>query len=195
MYPNFEQIYLDKENSIFQGEIPSVMIDTFQFDDLWSKHPKSYHEIMMHGKLVKTPRWQQAYDRDYNYTGRVNEALPLMEILIPLLKWSQKTIDPKLNGVLINWYDGELGHYIGKHRDSIVNLNPNSPIVTISFGSDRIFRLRPYKSDAKAYFDIAVAHGSCIIMPYKTNRNYTHEIVKQKTEGKRISVTIRAFQD
>ena len=79
---NFEQRNLDKENSIFQGEIPSLMMDDIKFDDLWSMHPKSYHEIMMHGKLVKTPRWQQAYERDYNYTGRVNEGLPLPEILI-----------------------------------------------------------------------------------------------------------------
>jgi alkylated DNA repair dioxygenase AlkB len=187
------KINLDDEHYILKEILPLEITEALIFDEIWDIHPTNYHEIMMHGKLVKTPRWQQAYERDYNYTGRVNKALSLPTSLVPLLDWVKTTIDCNINGVLINWYDGSLGHYIGKHRDSTINLFPNSPIVTISLGTERVFRLRPYNSASKKYIDIKVENGSCIIMPYETNKNYTHEIVKQKTVGNRISITFRAF--
>ena len=62
-------------------------------------------------------------------------------ILEPFLTWAKEAIDGRLNGVLVNWYDGSLGHYIGRHRDSRVNMVSGAPIVTISFGEERIFRL------------------------------------------------------
>ena len=55
------------------------------------------------------------------------------------------TVDDRLNGLLLNWYDGRLGHYIGKHRDSRVNMIHGAPIVTISLGEERSFRLAPWR--------------------------------------------------
>ncbi|MBP6236765.1 MAG: alpha-ketoglutarate-dependent dioxygenase AlkB [Saprospiraceae bacterium] len=114
--------------------------------------------------------------------------------LVPFLTWVQDTIDPNINGVLINWYDGNLNHYIGKHRDSVTGLK-ESPIVTMSFGQERIFRLRSYQLANNFILDIPVKHGSCIILPFMTNRHYTHEITKQKVQGNRISLTFRAFEN
>ena len=42
------------------------MLHPTQFDALWQMHPQVFHEIKMHGQLVKTPRWQQAYGVDYH---------------------------------------------------------------------------------------------------------------------------------
>jgi hypothetical protein len=72
----------------------------------------------MHGRPIKTPRWQQAYGADYHYTGRTNAALSVPAILEPLHHWARQAIDDRLNGLLLNWYDGALGHYIGPHHDS-----------------------------------------------------------------------------
>ncbi|MGD1908365.1 MAG: hypothetical protein ACFB0C_20575 [Leptolyngbyaceae cyanobacterium] len=52
------------------------------------------------------------------------------------------------------WDDGNLGHHIGKHRDSIQNLRPDSPIVTVSLEQSRVLRLRPWKG--KGYQDFPV---------------------------------------
>jgi len=140
-----------------------------------------YHEIKIGGRPQKTPRRQQAFGKDYQYTGRVNRALPVPPMLGPLLVWATATIDERLNGLLINWYDGELGHYIGKHRDSTKNLIKGAPIVTVSFGEERVFRLRQYGGDV-------------FIMPYETNLAWTHEVPHAKgSVGRRISVTLRAF--
>lgn len=158
--------------------------------NLWSS---KYHEIMIRGKLVPTPRWQQAYGRDYHYSGQDNRALPVPPLLQPLLDWSH-AIHPMLNGLLLNWYDGSFGHYIGKHRDSTKNLHSNAPIVTISFGEERIFRLRPHQ--ATGMLNIRATDGKVFIMPYATNLAWTHEVTKSTCcKGRRISVTVRAFRD
>lgn len=63
--------------------------------------------------------------------------------------------------MVINWYDGQLGHYMGKHRDSTVNMVQGTSIVIISFGEERIFRLRPWKGNG--YKDFTTAHGLKLI--------------------------------
>lgn len=185
---------LDESHRIYSGKLPDELRWNIErFDQAWSLHPTKYTLIHMHGRLVSTPRWQQAYGRSYRYTGQVNQALPVPSLLEPLLNWCQ-TIDSSLNGLLLNWYDGALNHYIGKHRDSISNLRVGSPIVTISFGEQRIFRLRPHKGTGKV--DLVARDGTVFVMPFATNRSWTHEIPKSKSAtGRRISVTARAFLD
>lgn len=149
MYPRFEVTHLDEHREFHCGRLPDALVpDEAGFESLWAMHPEEYHEITMHGRRVKTPRWQQAYGRDYHYTGRTNTALPLTDKLTPFLRWANETIDPRLNGLLLNWYDGSRGHYIGKHRDSVTNMIEGAPIVTISLGDERIFRLRPWRRGA-----------------------------------------------
>ena len=54
-------------------------------------------------------------------------------------------------------------------------------------------RLRPWKRTEKS--DIALHHGSVVVIPYETNLGWTHEITKSaRAQGRRISVTARAFE-
>jgi len=149
----------------------------------------------MLGRPVKIPRWQQAYGEDYHFSGAVNRALPVPELLAPLLAWSKDTIDDRLNGLLLNWYDGNLGHYIGRHRDSITNMVTGAPIVTISFGEERKFRLRQWRAGTQVpVIDVPVSEGSVIVIPYETNLAFTHEVpASKKWSGRRVSVTLRGF--
>ncbi|MEE8142970.1 MAG: alpha-ketoglutarate-dependent dioxygenase AlkB [Planctomycetota bacterium] len=158
---------------------------------MWELHPQEFHEILIHGKLVPTPRWQQAYGKDYYYTNRTNRALPVPKVLLPFLEWGQQSIDPRLDGLLVNWYDGKLGHYIGRHRDSIEGI-VEGPIVTISLGEERKFRLRPWRGEGR--MDFVAQHGTVFIMPYETNLAWTHEVPKSsRCQERRISVTLRGF--
>jgi alkylated DNA repair dioxygenase AlkB len=178
------------------SRLPETLIFTpAQFDELWQMHPQEYHEIKIHGRLVKTPRWQQAYGTDYHYTGRVNVALPVPSLLAPLLTWARETIDERLNGLLLNFYDGNLGHYIGRHRDSTKNMINGAPIVTMSFGEERIFRIRPWRAEHEgARIDHRATNGSVFVMAYETNQAFTHEVPASSTRrGRRISVTLRGF--
>lgn len=190
---DYEKIYLDKNHFIkIYRQIDSFRLSPKAFNQLWNEHPEEYHEIVIHGKKVKTPRWQQAYGRSYEYTGSKNNALPLSSIDKTYLEWCKENIDERLNGLLINWYEGKAKHYMGKHRDAPKGLIQGSPIVTISHGEERIFRMRPFKG--KGYIDFKVKNGDVLILPWATNQKFTHEVPHFKTyKGRRISVTLRAF--
>lgn len=196
MYTGFEEKRLDDGHSFFVGRLPDSLVPTeTEFEDLWRMHPEEYHEIKMCGRPVKTPRWQQAYGQDYHYTGRTNAALPVTESLTPFLAWANQAVNPRLNGILLNWYEATLGHYIGKHRDSIKNMIEGAPIVTISLGAERVFRLRPWRKEG-AIIDFPAVNGALFVMPYETNLAWTHEVPHSaRCAGRRISVTLRAFHE
>src|SRR5690349_9468585 len=167
----FERKELPAGHFLWEGRLPEPLIpNAAGFEELWRLHPIEFHEIQIHGRLVKTPRWQQAYGMDYQYAGRINRALPIPVCLDPLFAWARSTIDEGLNGLLLNWYDGSLGHYIGRHRDSVANMIPGSPIVTISFGAERTFRLRRWGADQTGGpIDFRATNGCVFVMPWDTN--------------------------
>lgn len=190
----FREIKLDANNSIYIGQAPRAFgIQSEQFQTLWSLHPADYHTLMIHGREVKTPRWQQAFGKDYSYTGTTNTALPVPPILQPMQEWCCTAIDARLNGMLLNWYDGASRHYIGAHRDDSRDLQHGSPIVTISFGEERVFRMRPWKK--KGFIDAMLHHGDVLVIPFEVNQRWTHEVPHfARYTGKRVSVTLRAYQ-
>lgn len=185
---------LDDTHSFFVGELPAhLRVSPAQFEALWALHPETFHEIKMHGKLVKTPRWQQAYGADYKYTGNVNKALPVPPLLEPVHAWVREHVDARVNGLLLNWYDAERAQYIGKHRDSTVDMIEGAPIVTVSYGGERAFRLRPWKGEG--FRDFAARDGAVFVLPSSTNLAYTHEVPHSASSvGRRISITLRAFR-
>lgn len=185
---------LDAGHDLLETALPDhLRVDGARFEELWELHPAEYHDVRVHHKLVKTPRWQQAYNRDYVYTGSRNNSLPVPAELQPFWDWAREAIDPRLNSLLVNWYDGALGHYIGPHRDSRGQLEDGAPIVTISLGAARIFRLKPWKREGETR-DFAARDGVVFVMPYATNLAWTHQVPKQLSQkGRRISVTLRAF--
>ncbi len=193
--PAFQSYDLGAGLAFLTGELPRELRQAVPFERLWDLHPPEFPEIHMHGKPVKIPRWQQAYGVDYRFSGQVSRALPIPLCLEPVLDWCRSAIHPALNGLLLNWYDGRLGHYIGRHRDSVQQLVPDSAIVTVSFGEERLFRLRPWPRDPTGTpIEFRTGDGTVFILPWNTNRAFTHEVVPSKRLiGRRISATVRAF--
>jgi len=190
----FEIISLDSESVLyFSDKIEEFDFSSNDFEKMWETHPNNFHTVKMYGKEILTPRWQQSYGKNYSYSGSKNNALPIPELFKIFLEWSQKNVDVRLNGLLLNWYDGQKDHYIGPHRDDTGDLINDTPIVTISLGQDRIFRMRKYRE--KGFKDITIRNSGIIIIPWNTNLKWTHEVPKfKKYDGKRISVTLRAYQ-
>jgi len=167
--------------------------DAARFDEVWALHPAEKHTINMPGGPVETPRWQQTYGADYHYTGRTNTALPVPAVLEPLRAWAQEGIDRRLNALLLNWYEGS-GHYIGPHHDSTRDMIHGVPIVTISFGETRVFRLTRSRDEAKEQRDFVATNGAVFVLPYDTNLVWKHAVPKSaRYRGRRISVTLRGF--
>ncbi|PHN02413.1 alpha-ketoglutarate-dependent dioxygenase AlkB [Flavilitoribacter nigricans] len=189
----FEKLFLDSDHFIEKyHQVDRFKLDQPDFAALWREHPDDFHEVVIHGKRVPTPRWQQAYGKNYEYTGSRNNALPIHAGHQKYLQWCQENIHPELNSLLINWYDGSSKHYIGRHRDSTKGLVPGTPIVTISHGETRIFRFRPFRGEG--FLDFPVVNGDVLIIPWDTNKHFTHEVPHfTKYTGRRISVTLRAY--
>lgn len=190
----FEHHSLGDGHEILTGVLPDdLRIDSEEFEELWNLHPIDRPWISIHGRPVQIPRWQQAYGRDYVFSGQTSLALAVPRLLQPLLRWSGDSIAPGLNGILVNWYDGKLGHYIGPHRDRYKELVPGAPMVIFSFGEQRTLRFRPHRG--KGVTDV-LANDHGVVIPFETNKVWKHEVPKtKKAQGLRVSVTARAFND
>ena len=191
-------------NSFMRGSLPPHLVASQQeFTRLWGLHPPEPPEILIHGRRVRTPRWQEVFGVDYHFTGSRHAAHPIPPDFYPWLEWGREVIEPQLNGVVVNWYDAALGHYIGPHRDSTKKMIPGTPIVMISLGHSRTFVLRRWKGEEKV--ELSVANGAVVVLPYATNLRWTHEIKRlprrtitasefaQPISRYRISITLRAF--
>ena len=181
------------------GQLPRPLIwDDGTFEAVWALHPEVKNRIWMHGVRSSTPRFQQAYGADYHFSGQTSRALPVPEVLAPLLGWVKATIDGRLDGILLNWYEGPK-HHIGPHHDSTKNMVRGAPIVTVSFGETRTFRLTREEKQGGRWVvvetkNFPAPHGTVFVMPYETNEVWKHGVPKSAHyKGRRISVTFRAF--
>jgi alkylated DNA repair dioxygenase AlkB len=192
-FRHYQSIDLNDGSQFGVGRLPEHLVwDQPTFDQAWALHPTDRHVVKIITPKI-TPRWQQAYGANYSYTGSQNNALPIPREFRPLLEWAQAYVDARLNGLLLNWYEGP-HDYIGDHHDSTKNLIPGTPIVTVSHGEERTFRLSRGKGAAKQTRDFPAPHGTLFVMPWETNRAWKHAVPKRSSyRGRRISVTLRAF--
>lgn len=192
---DLRQHELDSKHNIYTGMLPSeLLLPESKFEQLWNEHSQEPPKIKKFGKLVPMPRFQQAYEFDYLFSQPPSLAIPAPPLLRRYLNWIREYLDDRLNGLLVNWYDGP-SHYIGPHSDKTKQLIPGSPIVTLSFGEPRVFRLSRGRGDDHRVYDLPTAQGLIILIPWETNLAWKHSIPKStKYQGRRISVTARAFR-
>lgn len=188
------EIPLDEACSIHQTTAPEALCPTgSRFEAWWELRPSAPDRLVLYGREIPLPRLQRAYGRDYRFSGQTSRAHEIPELMQPCLSWARQ-IDPRLNGLLLNWYDAAEAHRIGPHRDSNVDRVEGSPIVTISFGASRTFRMRPHGGRGKR--DLEVSHGTVLVIPWETNQRWTHEVPHfARDRGLRISLTARAFTE
>ena len=120
-----------------RGVLPTHLSHTFiSFTELWQLHPQEFGEVKIMGKLIKTPRWQQTYGRNYSFSGLSHSALPVPPQLQAYLDWGNSlNLGGVFNQILVNWY-GDGHHYIGKHSDDereLVRSNKTSNNKHLSF--------------------------------------------------------------
>lgn len=188
----------------------NLRVNEKKFQEIWNLHPTTSSEVLIMGKLTPIPRYQQAYLRDYKFSGVEAKSLPLPEILEPYLTWANDLGYGKFNQFLLNWYE-DGNHYIGSHSDDEKQLKSNSPIITITLcqlsGADkkgntkkvtlRKFRIRDKEKNIVK--DIETSNGLVIIMGGAFQSEFKHEIVKiagkkSAEVGPRISITLRQFK-
>lgn len=83
--------------------------------------------------------------------------------------------------------------HIGFHFDKTRDFVSNSSVLTLSFGAERILRLKHNKTKAKE--DIHLQPGSLFVLGWKTNTIWKHSIVKTKQKcERRVSLTFRSIK-
>jgi alkylated DNA repair dioxygenase AlkB len=100
----------------------------------------------------------------------------------------------QFRGVLMNLYrDGN--DSIGFHADDEPEIEPESPIASISLGAARTFVLKPKKKRiAKADVRLVLAHGSCLVMRGRTQLDWRHGIpAEPDVTGTRVNLTFRKY--
>lgn len=130
----------------------------------------------------------------YRYSGIDRVAIPWPDPLLPALERLRRDVDARLNFGLGNLYtDGDA--YVGKHADAEGDIVRDSPIVGLSVGAQRDFVLYGQHGDAeRRVADIALEHGSIIVMAGSTQRYFKHAVPpRRRCRLPRVSVTFRCL--
>ncbi len=125
----------------------------------------------------------------YQYSGQIAKSKPLginLELLLVLIN---ELFESEFNGILVNRYENGF-EYIGAHSDDESNLD-KSGVVSISYGSSRIFRIRN-KQTKKIIQDVPISNLDIIHMGGNFQKEFTHEVPSTKEiVGPRYSFTFR----
>lgn len=174
--------------------------DSDAIDKLWNLHPQDRRSISIYGRDVLLPRYIENYGIDYKFSGKMFRGVvpppslqELIERLQPLVAGESKTM---LNNCLVNWYkDGN--HYIGPHCDNEDKLYTCSPVISLSIGATRTFRLtaKPSVKIPTTNVDLKIQHGDLLVMGGLTQFTHYHSVPKTtKRTDRRISITMRCMR-
>ena len=190
-------LHFDDSCWIQKGRLPRGL--AVDFERAWEQKPVDRGTLQMHGNTVTIPRWNQSYIRPYYFSGKLHPAAPMPDAFLPLYEWTRECFSSeKFNQMLVNWYqDGN--DYIGAHADAERDLVPHSPILSVSLGQERCFRVRS-ASDKAIVADVSMPDRSYIMMGGEMQSRYTHEVPKVsghkgKRMERRINVTFRSFKE
>lgn len=166
------------------------------FKDLRQNTPWQEEKIKMYGKEITCPRrmaWYGEEGTSYSYSGIMHHPLPFSPTLLSIKNRIEEEGKNTFNSVLLNLYrDGNDG--MSWHSDDEKELGKNPTIASISFGAERVFKLK-HKTDKALKTDIILKHGSLLIMAGELQHYWQHSIPKTKRPiGERINLTFRRIQ-
>jgi alkylated DNA repair dioxygenase AlkB len=150
-------------------------------------------EVLVFGRRHAVPRlvaWHGDPGARYTYSGTLHEPLPWTPALERIRHRVQAVADCEFNAVLLNLYrDGRDG--MGWHADDEPELGPEPVIASVSLGAIRRFCLR-HRRRRGLRADLALPHGSLLLMSGATQRNWVHAVPKTAVPvGERINLTFR----
>ena len=175
--------------TVFEKAAPDI-----DFSYLWSLRPDEPQTLFLpSGNFTPGRRWL-AMGKDYRFSGQVASAVPFVPVIDNLRQEVENLTHYKFNGALLNFY-GE-NDSISHHQDDQRDLVRGSPIVTVSYGTPRVFSLE--EIDARRVGDVIVKARDVLVMHPKAAAKCTHAILpyprSHKNRDSRISVTFRNYK-
>ncbi|XP_013786251.1 DNA oxidative demethylase ALKBH2-like isoform X2 [Limulus polyphemus] len=157
-------------------------------------------KVQIFGKWHTIPRKQVSYGDpglSYKFSGNSIPALPWTPLMLELRDVVTKLTDHTYNFVLINRYKDGNDH-MGEHRDDEKDLDPNSPIISLSFGQPRDFIFRHKDARGKNALKkiepvkLVLENGSLLVMKPPTNNFWYHSLpIRKRAMQTRINLTFR----
>ena len=149
----------------------------------------------------------------YEYAGKDNAPFPIPEQVAIIMKKAQERANEILmsqneeksvtykNVLAVLYETGQ--NSVPYHRDAEDSIIPNSPISSVSYGTSRIFNMRPYKSAVHkamailpATMEIQLDDNSILIMGGECQKHWSHGIDKDfSKKDPRMNFTFRAMLD
>ena len=104
----------------------------------------------------------------------------------------ETVINTQFTTCLLNLYrNGQDSN--GWHADNEIELGLNPIIASVSFGSERLFKLK-HRHDKSLKKDLILHDGSLLLMKDETQHHWLHQIPKtKKVVGNRINLTFRVI--
>ncbi len=176
-YPEF--FSLEESNTYFKFLLDTI---SWQQDD-----------ITVFGKTYKQPRLTALYannNESYSYSNITMTPHVFNQELLDIKSKVENEVDTSFTTCLLNLYRNEQDSN-GWHADNEKELGINPIIASVSFGAERLFKLK-HRLDKSLKKDIVLQHGSLLLMKGETQHHWLHQIPKTKKEvGKRINLTFR----
>ncbi|NXO67973.1 ALKB2 demethylase, partial [Phainopepla nitens] len=150
-------------------------------------------KLHVFGRWHKIPRKKVTYGDpglSYTYSGVTFRPKPWIPVLRRIRERLSSATGHSFNFVLINRYKDGLDH-IGEHRDDEKELDPLSPIASVSFGACRDFVFRR-RGRAGARITLQLAHGSLLLIKHPTNLHWHHSLPpRRRVLAPRVNLTFR----
>jgi alkylated DNA repair dioxygenase AlkB len=195
--PNSEKNLLPKDGTAkYYGKLFSKNEADGFYESLFKTIKWEHDKILIFGKQVTTDRkvaWYGEKKHEYTYSKSRKVALIWTKTLLELKLRIERVTGESFNSCLLNLYhNGTEG--MGWHSDNEKSLATNSPIASLSFGSERKFSFKHKESKSKV--GLVLEHGSLLLMKDQTQNYWLHQLPKtQKIKRPRINLTFRKIAE
>ena len=147
----------------------------------------------MFGKKITTTRkvaWVADQGLSYTYSGIKKNPQEWSAPLFGIKQKLESFCGHQFNSCLLNLYHhGDEG--MGWHSDDEPELGRNPLIASVSFGEERVFKLR-HRKDKGLRLDVPLPHGSLLVMGGAMQHYWQHSLSKSAKDLKpRINLTFR----
>lgn len=165
------------------------------FSDLHANIAWQQDKMNMYGKEINLPRqtaWYGDAGKSYTFSGIHLDPKPWTPTLLQIKQKIEEVADVEFNSVLLNLYrNGQ--DSISWHTDAERELGENPIIGSVSFGGTRRFLFR-HRYDKTEKTEVALTHGSFLLMAGETQHFWQHQIPKTaKHVDPRINLTFRTI--
>ena len=165
--------------------------------NLMNDVPWSQDSIKIFGRSMLQPRltcWMGDPGVSYKYSGLLMAPKPWSATVVAIKTRVERVADMSFNSALLNFYrDGN--DSMGWHRDNEKELGHAPVIISLSFGAERRFMLRRYKSKEQKT-TLNLGHGSMLRMSGELQTFWEHSLPKVAKlsaagTGPRVNITFR----